>query len=337
MTLRLSRRQFGLSSLALSSSLLAGQADARPQRESEPVIPGTGIRIARTGDDFEAEDWTFYPHLPKSSWNNDEQIRVPGGVTKNYLWAEGAKRGQPDVVKRVATPPGGPEGSTGAMLIQTLHSGVPGRYSGQQQQDDLLHNTQAQIGGRTIPVSWSPNCVCRVFIVPHELWERRNGATFGYRVGLVGWGKEPDEEYWPGIFVHMERVAKEGRTVPQMRLWVRADQYGRDLPSLTFEPESWITMGMSCTPDGRCHFYCRAGLDDLTAEDNIGSYWCYNYRAHSFQTFFFNVINTDDGRSVSTPWIIDDAYLYAASAPANKIKGVQTAEKADSVESTETK
>ena len=45
----------------------------------------------------------------------------------------------------------------------------------------------------------------------------------------------------------------------------------------------------------------------------------------------------DDGRSVSTPWIIDDAYLYAASAPANKIKGVQTAENTPAETDTEVK
>ena len=57
-----------------------------------------------------------------------------------------------------------------------------------------------------------------------------------------------------------------------------------------------------------------------TVQDCVGSYWCYGYRAQWFQTFFFNVINMDDGRSVSTPWIVDDAFLYAASAPANKIR-----------------
>ena len=320
MPVRLTRRQFALGSLALGASLATRTAPA--QQKSEPVVPGTGIRVAKTGDDFEAEDWVYYPQHPKSSWNIDENIRQPGGSSKNFLWVEAAKRGQPDIIRRVETPPGGPEGSKGAMLIQSLYSGIPGRLSGQQQQDDLLHNVQGQVG-RTIPVSWSPNCVCRCYVVHPRDWEQRNGATFGYRLGLVGYGRESsNEEYWPGIFVHMERGLKNNERTHAMRLWVRADQAGRDMPSLTFEPETWFTMGMSCTPDGRCHFYAREGLEDLTAEDNIGSYWCYNYRAHSFQTFFFDVINQDDGRNVGTPWIIDDAMLYAASAPASKIRGV---------------
>lgn len=327
MPVRLSRRQFALGSLALGTSLVTRSASA--QSKSEPVVPGTGIRIARTGDDFEAEDWVYHPQHPKSSWNIDENIRVPGGISKNLLWTEAAKRGQPDNIRRVPTPPGGLEGSTGSMLLQSLQSGIPGRPSGQQHQDDLLHNVQGRVG-RTIPVSWSPNCVCRVFVAPTTHWEQRNGPTFGYRLGLVGFGNgSSNEEYWPGIFVHMERGQKDGQRTHAVRLWVRADQLGRDMPSLTFEPETWFTMGMSCTPDGRCHFYAKKGLEDLTAADNIGSYWCYNYRAHSFQTFFYDVINQDDGRSVGTPWIIDDAMLYAASAPASKIRGVpeQSAEK----------
>jgi hypothetical protein len=313
MPLSLSRRQFGLASLAFSSSLLTGSVSAQGYRKYVPVIPGTGIRVARTGDDFEADDWAYYPQHPKSSWNIDENVREPGSSSKNGLWAEGAKRGTPDVVKRVATPAGGIDGSKGSMLIQTLRSGIPGTLTHGPQQDDLLHNSQATAGA--IPVSWSPNCICRVYVPPTKYWEGRNGATFGYRTGLMA-----HEEYWPGIFLHMERTQKEGKVVPLVRAWIRADNGGRDLPSLTFEPETWITMGISHTPDGAVHFFLRPGIDDLTKEDCVGSYWCYGYRAHTFQTFFFNVINNDDGRSVSTPWIVDDAFLFAASAPANKVR-----------------
>jgi hypothetical protein len=338
----INRRQFGLGSLALGTSLVSGRGQAAqrglpprglPARgltaavsPSEPVVPGTGIRVARTGDDFEVEGWTWYPQEPKSSWDIDKKMRVPGGVSHNYQWAEGGKRGQPDTVRRVPTPEGGLEGSTGSMLIQTLESGVPDRKSGRQHQDDLLNNVAGTVG-RTIPVSWSPNCVCRIYIAPPQRWEERNGASFGYRVGCTGFGKKSDnEEYWPGIFLHMERGLKDGERTYGMRCWVRADAYGRDIPEKIFPAGSWITLGMSCTEDGRCHFYAREGIEDLTAEDNIGSYWCYGYRARNFQTFFYNVINIDDGRSVSTPWIIDDAFLFAATPPADKVRGVAPAE-----------
>ena len=119
MSLRISRRQFALGSLALGASFVTRPSMAAPARTYPPVIPGTGIRVARTGDDFEAEDWAYYPNLPKSSYNLDEEIHEPGSSSKNFLWAEGAKRGTPDVVKRVVTPEGGPEGSKGAINATT--------------------------------------------------------------------------------------------------------------------------------------------------------------------------------------------------------------------------
>src|SRR3954451_1005375 len=106
----LSRRQFGVASLALGSTLLAESLFGQGNRTYPPVIPGSGIRVARTGDDFEAEDWTYYPQHPKSSWNIDDQVREPGSSSKNGLGAEGRKRGTPDFVRRVATPDGGLEG-----------------------------------------------------------------------------------------------------------------------------------------------------------------------------------------------------------------------------------
>ncbi|MDX1946305.1 MAG: hypothetical protein SFU86_12970 [Pirellulaceae bacterium] len=330
----LTRRQFALGTLALGTSLTfrhAPAAEAKKQPSGPPLVtPGSGIRIAKTGDDFEQLDWNYYPSSPKSSWNIDENMRVPGGISKNNLWVEAGKRGQPDMIRRVITPPAGIPGSIGSMCIQTLQSGIPGRPSGQQQQDDLLHNTQGQVG-RTIPVSWTPNCICRVYMPPVSQWENRVGPTFGYRVGLLGWGKKStNEEYWPGMFIHMERgTNKSGERTYGLRVYVRGDGYGRDLPGPVFEPEEWATLGMTCSPDGQVHFFARKGVDDLETGDCIGSYWPYSYRAHSFQTFFFNVINQDDGHSISTPWVIDDAMLYAASAPTSKIRGVPPAQSAE--------
>ena len=95
---RFSRRQFALGSLALGAIAVTRPA-AFGQQKNAPVVPGTGIRIARTGDDFEAEDWAYYPQHPKSSWETDDNVRTPGGYSKNLLWAEGAKRGTPDDVR----------------------------------------------------------------------------------------------------------------------------------------------------------------------------------------------------------------------------------------------
>jgi hypothetical protein len=42
---------------------------------------------------------------------------------------------------------------------------------------------------------------------------------------------------------------------------------------------------------------------------------CYNWRGVSFTTFFFNVMNFDNGRSWSTPWVVDNAFLHVGTPP----------------------
>jgi hypothetical protein len=69
---------------------------------------------------------------------------------------------------------------------------------------------------------------------------------------------------------------------------------------------------MSCTGDGQIHYYIRQGIADLTAADYVTSQYPYGYKAERFKTFFFDICNRHDGRTWSTPWIIDDPSLYIA-------------------------
>jgi hypothetical protein len=327
----LSRRRFGGYSFGLLSALLAGGSGAlaetrapqqqgrKPSAPSNAVVPGTGQRVAKGDDDFEDEKFLYYPQHPKSSYNIDKNIRVPGGISQNLKWIEAAKRGTPDVVRRVKTPEGGLEGSQGALLMGTLYSGVPGKLSGEDQQDDLLFNLSQMIGSY-IPVGHTPNCTVRVYIPKAEDWEPHYHHSFGYRAGLLG--NKPDgksDEYWPGFFFEQRYGLRNNEKHHFVQTWVRADGWGRDMPGPTFDAGTWATLGMSFTPDGQCHFYGKGGVDDLTAADHLGSYFSYSWRAHTFQTYFFNVMNRDDGRSVSSPWIIDDPMLFVATPPERPI------------------
>lgn len=322
-----SRRRFLLGSAATlaAGSLAGGRLLAEPrmpvgteipkQSLQGVVVPGTGPRVPNTGDDFEDAEWIYWPQHPKSSYNIDDNIRAPGGVSKNGKWVEAAKRGTPDIVKRVPTPPGGIEGSKGALMMQTLYSGVPGKLSNADQQDDLLQDVKGRFGSE-IPVSWTPNCTVRVWVPPADKWEMRYDYSFGFRAGLMGQTpKGKSDEFWPGIFLEQQYDLKNGEKHAFVRTRIRSDEWGRDLPGPVYECESWITMGMSFTPDGRCHFFCKGGVEDLTIKDHLGSWYCYNWRAHTFMAYFFNVMNRDDGRSLSTPWTIDDPALFAATAP----------------------
>jgi hypothetical protein len=286
---------------------------------AEPVVPGTGQKIVQVGDDFEDPNWAFHGNLPKSSEEQDERTRMPGGWSSNRRWYEGIKRGHPDMLKRVATPDGGLEGSEASLMMRTLHSGIPGRPSYQMQQDDFVANCDQILGGK-IPVSQSPSVVVRIFLPPIDTWENRSGATFGFRasVDTRTWkvpegGRRPAyvrETYWPGMFIEFESRGNSGRSYDTAYWRIRGDQRGRDFRGPQITQTGWWTAGMSFTSDGQVHYYVKQGIEDLTADDYVTSQYPYGYRAERFKTFFFNVCNRDDGRSWSTPWVIDDPAVY---------------------------
>lgn len=313
---------------------------AQPQhtRAASPVVPGTGVKIENVGDDFEDPDWKFHPNFPKSSDEQDKRRREPAGWSANQRWYEGIKRGCPDVVQRVATPAGGLAGSTGSLLLQTTHSGIPGQLSYTMQQDDFICNVWQRVG-RKIPVQHTPNCVVRVFMPPIDTWENRTGATFGYRLSLethafvvpqhkkdqkTFWGGQPKKEwtvepYWPGMFVEFHSGTDRNQPYDTAYWRIRGNTQGHEVRGPQIDITGWWTLGMSVTPDGMVHYYISKGIDDLTAEDYVTSQFPYGYRAEVFKTFFFNVCNRDDGRTKSTNWVIDDPAFYVATAPPSTV------------------
>lgn len=289
-----------------------------PVWSAQPLIPGTGQKLTQVGDDFEDPKWSFTHNMPKSSEEQDERKRLPSGWSGNQRWYEGIKRGQPDVIERVPVPEGGLEGSKFALLLKTRQSGVPGSLSNTMQQDDFVCNVAARLGGNML-VSQQPSVVVRVYVPPFDQWEQRNGASFGFRLSLDTHAyKAPEGEkrkrwiidpYWPGMFAELQRG--RGDKQPTTAYWrIRGDQMGRDFRGPQIKEPGWWTLGMSVTPDGQVHYYIRQGIGDLTAENFVTSQFPYGYKAERFKTFFFNVCNRDDGRTWSTPWIVDDPSVY---------------------------
>lgn len=288
-----------------------------------PFVPGSGDLVRQAFDDFEDPKWSYRLNLPKSSYEQDDNQRGPGGYSNNKLWHEGAKRGTPDIVKRVPTPPGGIEGSTGAMMFQTKFSGVPGKLSGQQQQDDLLMKIDRRLG-RSIPVTWQPSCTVRVYLPPFDQWEQRSGASFGMRGDCRGRRPEGDvAAMWPGMFILFQKANGKSRPADQAQLTIRASTKGQDMRSTVITEPGWWTLGMSFSPDGQIHYYASEGVDDLTEEDYLTSSYAYNYRCLAMDNFFFNVANWDNGRSLSTPWVIDDPKVFVIPPQGETIATLQ--------------
>jgi hypothetical protein len=285
---------------------------------AEPLVPGTGQIVKSVGDDFEDPDWKYNYYNPKSSEDNDHNQRLPAGESVNKRWYEGAKRGHPDVVERVPTPPEGLPGSEGALLMRSVHTGIPGRPSYGTQQDDFIANVNYRTGG-SISVSRAPSVVTRVFLPPIDTWERRSGVTFAFRTsvqthinkgGRWGGSYQP-ETYYPGFFLVLESKHDTKREYDSAYWRIRASR-GGDFKGPQIETTGWWTLGMSFTPDGMVHYYAKPGIEDLTEADHVTSQYPYGFRCEHFDTFFYNVCSRDDGRTWSTAWIVDDPAVYVA-------------------------
>lgn len=307
-----------ISAAAFVLCLLQTSTQAAPPNA---IVPGTGVQLTQVGDDFEDEGWEYQPLNPKSSEDIDEQQRLPAGKSVNGRWYEGIKRGHPDVVKRVPTPEGGLEGSTGAMLMKSLQTGIPNRPSGTMHQDDFIANVQYRLGG-PVSVAQTPSVTTRVFLPPIAEWEKRSGPQFAFRAAvettiqetktnfLFPVTRDKEEIYWPGMFICLESKHQTKKEHDYAYIRIRSDRRGIDFKGPAIETTGWWTLGMSFTPDGMVHYYAKPGIDELTQDDYITSQYPYGYRCERFRTFFYNVVNSDDGKTWSTSWIVDDPKMY---------------------------
>jgi hypothetical protein len=308
-------------------ALVAGVAVAAPQQSSlqtspSTFVPGTGTEIEYVSDKFEDSAWQYVHKHPKSSREQDERVRTPTGGSTNGRWHEGPERGQPDQIEVVTTPAGGLPGSKRALLLRTLHSGIPGYNSRDVQQDDLIAACTTRLRGG-IPVHERPSVTVRVFLPPVEQWENRTGPQFGFRTsastiaagksgGLFGSRESEVEPYWPGMWIHFRSAGSRGAKADSAYITVRSNRMGHDFPAkeIPVEQFGWWTLGMSYSSDGMVHYYASPGVDDLTQADYLTSQYPYGFRAQQFRTYFFDVCNLNDGRTWSTPFVIDDPKLF---------------------------
>ncbi len=116
----------------------------------------------------------------------------------------------------------------------------------------------------------------------------------------VALAETKSEPYWPGMFICYVPKTEKTKSDSAMIL-IRGDQMGRDMYGPRITEAGWWTLGMSFTPDGMVHYYAHAGVEDLTGRDHIGSYYPYGFRCEYFSTFFFDLINRDDGVTLVDP------------------------------------
>lgn len=321
--------------LALFTGLLLGHAGLVSTANAQYTVgsyslvpvPGTGTKIDYVGDDFEDPNWRFVHNMPKSSREINERTYGPMAYSVNRRWAEGPERGQPDLLKVIPTPAGGLPGSGHALQISTLRSGVPGVNTNDVQQDDLIMNITPRIGS-TVRVEEMPNCVVRVYLPESSLWENRSGPHFGIRLGVRTTAEKPreglfafgksmqNEPYWPGIWIHFRSETSRGVEKDSAYLKIRSNPRGNDFPSkeIPLEQFGWWTFGISVSADGRIHYFAKPGIENLTMQDHLTSQLPYGYRAERLNSFFFNICNRNNGRTWSTPFVIDDPTLHVINS-----------------------
>ena len=174
-----------------------------------------------------------------------------------------------------------------------------------------------------------PNVVTRVYLPPADQWEDRSGPHFGFRIststtatevksqGFFGSRSETKvEPYWPGMWIHFRSKTSRKFEEDSAFITVRGNRRGQDVryKEIPEDQFGWWTLGLSVTPNGQIHYYAKPGVEDLTEADYLTSQFPYSYSAERFRTFFFDVCNQDDGKTWSTPFVIDDPELYLVNA-----------------------
>ena len=226
------------------------------------------------------------------------------------------KRGTPDVVKRVATPPGGIEGSTGALLFATKYSGIPGTISNEQQQDDLLMMFDRRLG-RSISMSLAAELHgARLPAAVRTVGEaQRPVVRHAGRLPRPQAGRQHRKPIGPACSCcSATQTARASRKTSPSSRSAPARAATTSAASRSYEP-GWWTLGMSFSPDGQIHYYASHGVDDLTADDYLDVAVSRTASAACRSTTSSSTWPTGTtAASWSTQWVIDDPKILRDSA-----------------------
>ena len=196
------------------------------------------------------------------------------------------------------------------MLMQTLWSGVPNRPMASRKRSKMISLRRRRLENR--PDSPSPvrraEIVCAgLTLPPFDKWEKRTGNSFGYRACIHTtkkdtnfWGRHQTKGdiFWPGMFICFYSHADSGAKEDSAQFIIRADQQGQDVAGPRIpKGDCWYTLGMSFGANGQVNYYAKEGVENLTAKDHIASYFAYSDKCEQLESFFFDLVNQDDGKS----------------------------------------
>ena len=67
--------------MSLGTALFMLSFSSSGAKAAGPLVPGTGEKLTKVGDDFEDPEWGYHENLPKASSNIDHDDRLPAGIS----------------------------------------------------------------------------------------------------------------------------------------------------------------------------------------------------------------------------------------------------------------
>lgn len=256
--------------LLVGGGLVLGLAAGMGARAlpNAPAWPNRWV-IPEVSESFEAP-WSYTANLPKTDLQSGGPTNAPHGTDNRGVILEDTWCGGPDLVGTVATPGGGPAGSTLALRMQTTDSSFSGGY----RRDGLSGSISGIIG--SIPWSREPAVQVSVYVPPTATWATPaapspNTTYLNYYFGpQINTSAGLD---WPWLYTV---VAYDGAGARAGQYWAMdrydagGNWYEDDFLAIPDSTEGqWYTIGWAAEGTN-LGWYLRAGVGDLTDADFRG-------------------------------------------------------------------
>ncbi len=213
----------------------------------DPNVLGRTVRLDALCDDFEDTNW-HYDYQEHTCYRRFWQ---PSG------------RGEPKLLKRVTTPSGGKQGSTGALEIRTNYN-ANDRHPDQK---DLQTAEFEQKLGRKLTRADQPVFIVHVWVPPFDQWTK--GCDFGFRHAsrsnkLITSQNKPGD-YYPSIWLR-----HPPDTDPWFWFRIGHDmEKAPDRPGGPIKQPGWWTLALAFDEKGVGHYYTSPGVDLPTEKDRM--------------------------------------------------------------------
>lgn len=232
--------------LPLSPAALSLQTKTNETTNASGVL-GRTDRLNELCDDFEDTNWSY-------NYQNH--------ISNNRLWRSGSGRGEPELLKRVTTPDGGKNGSTGALEIRTgeIDRNDDSDPPGDPSQEDFLTVEFKQKVERELTRADQPVFIVHVWLPSFDQWG--DYYSFGFRHECYS---NNSPKYYPSIWLRYNAPNFPGANFFfRIGTIVTGDIYGGPI-----KQPGWWTLAIAFDENGIGHYYACPGTDVPTEKNKV--------------------------------------------------------------------